>query len=227
MIPLRDSLRSKRTPVVNISIIAFTLFVFIYELSLSNPELEASIYDYGLVPVKFLEGLSGSVSFPPLLTLITSIFLHGSWFHVIGNMLYLWVFGDNVEDRFGRFRYLVFYVGAGVTAGIAHVIANPNSPVPTIGASGAVAGVLGAYFVNFPRARVLALIPIGIFVPIVQVPAVFFLLLWFGLQLINGVASLGVTTQITQGVAWWEHVGGFSAGVIAALIFRLVGTRSR
>lgn len=227
MIPLRDSVRPKRTPVVNIFIIAFTFVVFVYELSLTNADLQASIYGYGLVPVNFVEGLVSPAGIPPWLALVTAIFLHGSWLHVIGNMLYLWVFGDNVEDRFGRLGYLVFYLAAGMAAGLAHIVANPTSPVPTIGASGAVAGVLGAYFVNFPRARVLALVPVGIFLPIVQVPAILFLLLWFGLQLINGVASLGVATQVTQGVAWWEHIGGFAAGVTIALAFRVFGSRPR
>lgn len=176
------------------------------------------IFRYGVVPARLQE--AGGFLFSLVTgqwtvasTVVTAMFLHGGWMHLIGNMLYLWVFGDNVEDRLGRLQYLLFYLLTGVVANLAQVLADPQSPVPLIGASGAVAGVLGAYFLTYPRARVLTLMPLGIFITMVQVPAVVFLFLWFVLQLLNGVASIGIP-QIAGQVAWWAHIGGFITGMV-------------
>lgn len=153
----------------------------------------------------------------PLLTLFTSVFLHGSWGHLLGNMLYLWVFGDNIEDRLGHGRYLLFYLLCAFLANIAHVVANPTSTVPTIGASGAVAGVLGGYILSFPRARVLTLVPIGFIIPAIRIPAWAYLGFWFLAQLASGLAPLWVQ-DLTQNVAFWAHINGFLSGIALAQI---------
>ncbi|MFZ5652383.1 MAG: rhomboid family intramembrane serine protease [Bacillota bacterium] len=212
MIPLRDSLRPRSAPFVNWMLIALNIYVFIREIMLPPGELNEVFYTLGLIPSNVMYLLfTGSPLDSAMITFITAMFLHGGWMHVLSNMLFLWVFGDNVEDRLGHFRYLLFYLAAGVAGSIAHIISNPLSEVPIIGASGAVAGVLGAYFVTFPRSRVLALVPILIFFTIVEIPAVIFLALWFVLQIFNGTASLG---GAADAVAWWAHVGGFVAGII-------------
>ena len=148
------------------------------------------------------------------------MFLHGGWLHVIGNMLYLWIFGDNVEDRLGRFKYILFYLFCGLVAAITHVYTDRSSTVPMVGASGAVAGVMGAYFVLYPRARVLTLIPIFFFIQFIEIPAIFFLGIWFLIQFFNGAFSLGAGGG---GVAWGAHIGGFASGALIAYIFRLWG----
>jgi len=205
MIPLRDSVRPRKYPYINLLLIFLNTAIFIYQMGLTEEELIQLYYRFGIIPENFL--LAGGAGWFPLLS---SIFLHGGWLHLLGNMLYLWVFGDNVEDRLGHAGYLLFYLLAGAVGGMAHIAANPHSGVPTIGASGAVAGVLGAYFLLFPRARVLTLIPIGFFITTAQLPAVVFLFLWFFLQLFN--AFLAGVTSATQTVAWWAHVGGFLLG---------------
>ncbi|HHV78997.1 MAG TPA: rhomboid family intramembrane serine protease [Firmicutes bacterium] len=215
MIPLRDSIRSRRFPVINVGLIIINVLVFFFELALTHRELNVFTRQFGLIPVLYRDpflvllkyGIEGFYPF------LTSMFLHNGWLHVAGNMLFLWVFGDNVEDRLGHLKYLFFYLLVGVISGVVHVVFNISSPVPTIGASGAVAGVLGAYFVMFPRARVLALVPLGFFLTVAEVPAVVFLVLWFLLQLFSGVASIGLPANV-GGVAWWAHVGGFAAGML-------------
>lgn len=222
VIPLRDTQRSRRTPVINWLLILANLLVFFYELSLTEPELEAFIIKWGVIPAviyapgRFSPQVLSQTS--GYLSILTSLFVHMGWVHFIGNMLYLFIFGDNVEDLLGHGRYLLFYVLCGVTATAAHIAYNPLSTVPVVGASGAIAGVLGAYFVNFPRSRVLALIPIGAFMPVVEVPSIVFLFLWFITNLMSGVASLGVQAQ--GGVAWWAHIGGFLAGMVLSLLWR-------
>jgi len=204
---------------VTMLIIAVNLALFFYEASLPPRQLEFLIRNYAIIPSHYLA--PGRYSLEQLLwPLVTAMFLHGGWLHVIGNMWYLWVFGDNVEDQMGRWNFLLFYLLAGLVGNVAHIIADPFSRMPTIGASGAVAGVLGAYLVLFPRARVLALIPVLIFITITEVPAVIFIFLWFLLQLVNGLATLGVPTQATAGVAWWAHIGGFLTGFFLAPFFR-------
>lgn len=206
MIPLRDTIPSARVPVVNYTIIALNVLVFLYEASLGR-HVEAFIYTYGLVPRDF--------TFP---SLVTSMFLHGGWFHLLGNMLYLYIFGDNVEDRLGHGRYTFFYLLCGMMAGAAQAAMNPESNVPMVGASGAIAGVSGAYFVFFPRARIVTLVPIFLFLQVVEVPAVFFLLIWLGWQVLSGVATIGVARA--GGVAFWAHVGGFIAGMVFGPLLR-------
>jgi membrane associated rhomboid family serine protease len=219
MIPLRDSVRPKRYPYINILLIFLNIAAFIYQLSLTEAELMGLFHRYGIIPEKFLV-LQGAGWFP----LMSSMFLHGGWFHLLGNMLYLWVFGDNVEDRLGHSGYLLFYLAAGVTSGLTHIFTNPQSAIPTIGASGAVAGILGAYFVLFPRARVLTLIPIGFLITTAHLPAVLFLFLWFVMQIFN--ALLAGMTAATQTVAWWAHIGGFVLGFLVGMA-KLVSKKIR
>jgi len=187
------------------------VLIFFYEFSLGQ-RVRPLLASYGIVPVSFFEngGLSGFPERPQVL--VTSMFLHGGWLHVGGNMLYLWIFGDNVEDRLGHVRFLFFYLVCGVAAGMAHVLANPHSSAPTIGASGAIAGVLGAYFFLYPRARVLTLLPLGFYFQIIEVPALFFLGFWLLIQSVSGLASLAVRGEMVGGIAWWAHIGGFVAG---------------
>jgi hypothetical protein len=209
MIPLRDTIPSARVPVVNYTIIALNVLVFLYELSLGR-HVEAFILAYGLVPRDF--------TFP---SLVTSMFIHGGWLHLLGNMLYLYIFGDNVEDRLGHGRYAAFYLLCGMAAGAAQAVTNPSSGMPMVGASGAIAGVSGAYFLFFPSARVLTLVPIFLFLQVIEVPAVFFLLIWFIWQVVSGVATIGAKTG---GVAFFAHVGGFIAGMIFGPVMRVRGS---
>lgn len=212
MIPLRDSVRPRNKPYINWLIIAINLYVFVREIMLPPEQLNQLFFYLGVIPSNVMYLLfNGSVTDPYMLTFITAMFLHGGWMHVLSNMLFLWVFGDNVEDRLGHLRYLLFYLGTGILASLAHIMASPTSEVPIVGASGAIAGVLGGYFVSFPRARILALVPIIFFFTLMEIPAVVFLALWFILQLFNGAASLGGAVNT---VAWWAHIGGFVAGVI-------------
>ena len=212
MIPLRDSIRPQKKPFVNWILIAINVVVFINEIVLPPDLLNEFFYNWGLIPSNVVHLVStGSPLNPVMITFITAMFLHGGWLHMLGNMLFLWVFGDNVEDRFGHLRYLLFYLLVGIIGSITHILSNTASVVPIIGASGAVAGVLGAYFVTFPKARVLTLIPIIFFFTIVEIPAVIFLALWFILQIFNGTASLG---GAANPVAWWAHIGGFVAGIV-------------
>ena len=212
VIPIRDTVRSRSAPVVTVALIVVNVLVFLHEIAL-GPHLERFVYAYGLIPRRFVYWQGDP--FDPLrfLPLFTSMFWHGGWLHLIGNMLYLWIFGDNVEDRLGHLRYLLFYVLAGAAAGITHVALSPSSNLPTVGASGAIAAVLGAYLVTYPRARVLTLIPIFIFPWFVEIPAFIYLVFWFVMQLLEGIGTLGTSVE-TGGVAVWAHVGGFVAGVV-------------
>src|SRR5947207_5258233 len=227
MIPISDDPVRRSFPVVTILLIVINVLVFLYEMSLGS-RLDGFVQAFGAVPREITTGRD----LPPIaplgnvyLTLITSMFLHGGWLHLGGNMLYLWVFGDNIEDRLGHFRYLVFYLLCGFAATFAHALVNPGSRVPSIGASGAIAGVLGAYILLFPRARVTTLIPIFFFITIREIPAFIILGLWFVLQLFVGVASLGVAESNAGGVAYFAHIGGFVAGMV--LIALMGGMRRR
>jgi len=215
MIPLRDTVRSRTTPWVNYTLIALNLAVFFYEASLTRGHFQAFLTSYGLVPARLSAGNP-----IPYASLFTSMFLHGSWFHVLSNMWVLFIFGDNVEDRLGSGRYLSFYLLAGVVAGLTQVAFAPSSQVPTVGASGAIAGVLGAYLILYPSGRVLTLILL-IFLPwLVEIPAYLFLGLWFLSQLSSGLLSLGhLGSGQFSGIAWWAHVGGFLFGLILVRIF--------
>jgi membrane associated rhomboid family serine protease len=201
---------------VNVSLIWLNIVVFLYELSL-GPQLEPFLRRFGVVPEAMLHGGS-PLGWVPL---FTSMFLHGGWGHILGNLWFLWIFGDNVEDRMGPKRYLVFYLVCGLVANLVHILINPSSTVPTIGASGAISGVLGAYFVLFPYARVMAFIPLWFFFfDIVEVPAFFFLGLWFLMQFYSGLIMLPLSRLLqTGGVAWWAHIGGFAAGVVLVKLF--------
>ncbi len=199
-------------------LIVANLTFFGFELSLGK-HLDYYIFTHALIPVQFIEK---GFALDQIARLTTSMFLHGGWFHVLGNMLYLWIFGDNVEDRLGHFRYLIFYLLTGYVATLSHVLLYPLSDVPLIGASGAVAGILGAYLILYPRARVLTLVFIFVFIQIVSIPAVVFLGIWFLLQLLSGIAGLSV--QSVQGVAFWAHVGGFVAGMLLVALFARRGT---
>jgi membrane associated rhomboid family serine protease len=208
MIPLRDVIPSRTVPVVTIGLIAANALVFLFQLSLPDRSLRALFYTYGLVPAAF--------AWP---TLFTSMFLHAGWLHIIANMWFLWIFGDNVEDRMGHGRYLVFYLLCGVAAALGQSVIDPESSKPMVGASGAIAGVMGAYFVLYPRSRILTLLPIFFFIQIVEVPAVVFLGLWFAFQLFSGVGSVAAHSQV-GGVAVWAHVAGFVFGLIGVFLFR-------
>lgn len=220
MIPLKDRNPTRRVPVVTVALIALNILAWLFELSLGE-RLEGFIAAFGLVPAHLTAVWSGEgVPLSATVPLFTSIFLHGGWLHLLGNMLYLWVFGDNVEDKLGHGRFILFYLLCGLVASVLHVAMDPTSPVPTVGASGAVSGVLGAYLLLFPRARVLTLIPVFIFLQVAELPAIVVLGLWFVLQFVNGMVSLGMDTAGMGGVAWWAHIGGFAAGMLLVYPFR-------
>jgi membrane associated rhomboid family serine protease len=200
---------------VNIALIILNLVVFFRQLAFTDQELMSFVFEYGLIPQAVADAFSGGNLAAAVTPLFAYQFMHGGWLHIGSNMLYLWVFGDNVEDRVGHVRYLIFYLLMGVLAGLAQVAFSPGSGVPIIGASGAVAGILGAYLVSCPRARVLALIPIFVILYPAELPAVIFLGFWFILQLFSGIASIGVEVSI----AWWAHIGGFVAGMLLIHLF--------
>ena len=208
MIPLRSSERTYTTATVTLILIAVNILVFFHEITLSNFRLNLFIEHYGLVPDRF-----------HLYQLLTSMFIHGGWLHILGNMWFLWVFGRGVEDDIGHVTYLAFYLICGVVAALANVLATPYSPVPTVGASGAIAGVMGAYLIRFPRARIVTLVLIIFFFTTLDIPAAFLLLYWFAIQFLNGFGSIGGGSQIAHGdVAWFAHVGGFIAGMLLILV---------
>lgn len=217
MIPLRDTIPHERMPITTTMLIALNILAFIYELSLGPREREALFYLFGLVPARYTQpewaaAVGLSTSFLPVLT---GIFLHGGWMHLIGNIWFLWIFGDNVEDRMGHVKFLFFYLFCGIVASLLHLSLHAASRIPTIGASGAIAGVLGAYFLMYPRARVVALIPIFIFLQMVEIPAFVFLGLWFVMQFLSATSP----AASVSGVAFWAHVGGFLAGLFTYRLF--------
>lgn len=219
MIPIHDNNPTHRKPIVTVSLIVICVLVFFWQVSLGPRGATAVVYSFGFIPAL----LFTDASLPPELavvpagaTLFTSMFLHGSFMHLLGNMLYLWVFGNNVEDRMGRIPFILFYLAAGIVAVYSQVLTDPDSTVPLIGASGAIAGTLGAYLVMFPHARVLTLVPIFFFLQVAELSAVLVLGFWFVLQALQGVGSLGGQVG---GVAWWAHIGGFVFGALIALLF--------
>jgi membrane associated rhomboid family serine protease len=220
MIPLRDDQPTFSTPFVNYFLIVSNLLVFVWELSVSHRALSLFMLEFGVVPHHTLAVLTGRSAAPvvtAILPLFTSMFLHASFLHVAGNMLFLWIFGDNVEDHLGHFAYLVFYLACGVAAGATHILLNQGSRVPSVGASGAIAGVMGAYFILYPRARVLIWFPPIFFF---HVPAWLMLGYWFVGNFLSGTATaIAETSQTSGGVAFWAHVGGFVAGVVLVTIF--------
>lgn len=211
MFPLRDTIPTNHYPVVNNAIIGINIVIFLVQLSL-GPEGDRFIYIYGLVPARYsIPQISAYFSAPlQALSFVSFMFLHGGFWHLLGNMWSLYIFGDNVEDRLGPLRYLLFYLICGIASGASHILLNLNSNIPTIGASGAIAGVMGAYFILHPRSRILTLIPIFFIPYFLEIPAYFFLGIWFLLQFLNAAARQGQT----GGVAWWAHIGGFIFGII-------------
>ena len=212
MIPLRDTIRSRRFPLVNWLIILANCAAFYYELRIGPSSLNNFINTWGLVPARFWADLQTT-----WMTIFSAMFLHGGWFHILSNMWVLFIFGDNVEDRMGSGSYLVFYLLSGMAAALTQAFLLPESNAPMIGASGAIAGVLGAYLVLFPRARILSLVPILFIFTLIEVPAVIFLLFWFASQLFSGFLSLGGASG--SGIAWWAHIGGFVFGLLSVFLF--------
>jgi membrane associated rhomboid family serine protease len=221
MIPLRDNVPRSSWPAVTVALIITNCVVFLREVSLPPFQRNLLIETYSLVPARTAAFFGGLPVSPgrALLPFFTSMFLHGGWLHLIGNMWFLWIFGDNVEDRVGHVRYLFLYLCCGLAGAITYVYFSAQSTVPSLGASGAIAGIMGAYLITFPRARVLTLVPIFFFLTTWEIPAYFILIYWFLLQFLNGVGSIAMTDQ-GGGVAWFAHVGGFLAGVPLMLLLR-------
>jgi membrane associated rhomboid family serine protease len=217
MLPIRDNIRTRSFPIVNWGLIAASVLAFLLEqaieLGVGGGAFQRFLTMFGLVPSNF--SLLNPLSY---ISVFTSMFLHGGWFHLISNMWILYIFGDNVEDRMGSLRYLVFYLASGVAAGMTHVIFASGSNLPTIGASGAIAGILGAYMILYPRARVVTLIPLFIFPWFIEIPALFYLGIWFLTQISSGLLSIGAMMPF-GGIAWWAHIGGFVFGLLLVRFF--------
>ncbi|MGC8594264.1 MAG: rhomboid family intramembrane serine protease [Candidatus Kryptoniota bacterium] len=219
MIPLKDRNPSYSIPYVNYLIIGINAIVFFYELSL-GPQLDRFFMTYGLIPDRFFYlARHHELMLGRFVPFFTSMFIHGGWLHIIGNMWFLFIFGDNVEDELGHSKYLIFYILSGLAAATLQIYIDPGSSIPTIGASGAISGVLGSYIVLFPRARILTLIPIFFFFDIIELPAFLFIGIWFLMQFFSGIEALGIDT--TGGVAWWAHVGGFIFGLFITPLFKM------
>jgi len=217
MIPIRDQIKPRRTPIINYLLIAVNIIVFMLQWS-AGANQESVVYEFALIPASFSDGIDLS----EIRDVFTSMFMHAGLMHLLGNMIYLWIFGDNVEDAMGHFTYLLFYLAGGFAASIVHIFVNPGSQIPTVGASGAIAAALGAYLVLYPRSRVATFIPLGFFMTLRMLPASIVLIMWFVLQLFNGVLTLGAADM--GGTAFWAHIGGFVFGAFIALFFR--GKRS-
>lgn len=216
MIPIRDEIKTHRTPIVNYALVVINVLVFLW-MFLNSANLETIYYEHALIPANFLNGIDlGDIK-----DIFTSMFMHGGWMHLIGNMLYLWIFGDNIEDRLGHIGYLLFYLAGGIAAALLQSLISPSSQIPMVGASGAIAGVLGAYLVMYPNSRVYTFIPIGFYARVRLVPAVVVLGLWFLLQIISGVGSLGALDQ--GGTAYFAHIGGFIFGLVVGWMFKRSG----
>jgi len=212
MIPIHDLNPRRNPPVVTVALIVVNVLFFLYEIFLGQ-RVEGFLQAVAFVPARVAEGLPEAAG-----SALLSMFLHGGWMHLLGNMLFLWVFGDNVEDRLGHFRFLLFYLLAGYAATFAHYLASPLSAVPAIGASGAISGVLGAYLLLHPKARIVTVIWFLFFFRLIEIPALVYLPIWFLLQVFSGVASLGAEDAAGGGVAWWAHIGGFIAGPVLLLL---------
>ncbi|MEW6141198.1 MAG: rhomboid family intramembrane serine protease [Thermodesulfobacteriota bacterium] len=219
MIPLRDSTPSGTVPIATIGLIAINSVVWLYEVSL-GPELNRFVFEYGLIPLRFVTAgrYEGGVWSNAIVPLMSSMFMHGGWMHVIGNMWFLWIFGDNIEDRLGHVKFILFYILCGIGAAILHIVFDPASKLPMVGASGAISGVLGAYLISYPRARVLTLFIIFVLIRFVEIPAYVFLIFWFFFQLLAGTAQYGAGQEV-GGVAYWAHMGGFVVGIALLWIF--------
>jgi membrane associated rhomboid family serine protease len=229
MIPLRDTIRSPRFPAVTVGLIVVNVLVFLVELNLGPQGLQRFFEVWGVVPACYTQPrlparellrLSQTCGEATYFTLFSSMFIHGGWMHIIGNMWSLWIFGDNVEGRMGRGGFLVFYLLSGLAAGVVHIVTNTTSTVPTVGASGAIAGVMGAYLMLFPHSTVVTLVPVFFFLQVVELPAVLFLGFWFLTQLFSGTLALAAAGAQAGGVAWWAHIGGFVVGLLWAVPLR-------
>lgn len=219
MIPLRDTNPRYTVPVVNYTLITINVLVFLFQISLGR-NFESFVYMFGLIPARLTEKIQYfDLGFTTFLPIFSSMFMHGGWMHLLGNMLFLYIFGDNVEDRIGHLKYLIFYLLSGVGAAMSQYIINPVSQIPMVGASGAIAGVLGAYIFMFPRAKILTLVPIFYFIQFVELPAYLFLGIWFLMQFLSGLLMLGIGSD-AGGVAWWAHIGGFVSGAILLIVFK-------
>lgn len=232
MLPIHDdNPRQHGLPWVTYTLIAINVLVFLYQLSLGNQGLERFFYEFAVVPKAFFENFEAlrsgkDVAFIAFAPLLTSMFMHGGWLHLGGNMLFLYIFGDNVEDRLGHLPYLAFYLFAGVVASLAHALSAPGSPVPSLGASGAIGGVLGAYIVLHPGARVTTLVILGFFITTLRLPAMLYLGIWFLMQSLQGLVALNApSTAAAGGTAWWAHIGGFLAGVPVGILGRMLPQR--
>jgi len=214
MIPLRDVNPTERIPIMTLSLIAACVLVFLKELSLSPAELDAFVNTYGFIPARFFSPETGLLD--KILPIFTSMFIHGGFFHIAGNMLYLWIFGNNIEDRLGPLNFLVFYLICGISAALLQGLANPSSTTPMIGASGAISGTLGAYLILFPGARILTMVIFFYFISFEELPAYLVILVWFIIQFFN---SLGSLAGIETGIAYLAHLGGFLAGLFLIFIF--------
>ena len=221
MFPLYDTIHSRTFPYVNVGIIVLNVIAFFYEISL-GADIEQFLLLYGIVPIRYSNpdiGMHFTLA-EQAVPFVSSVFLHGSWLHLIFNMWFLWIFGDNVEDRMGHVRYFLFYILCGIAAGIAHLLLNPGLEVPTVGASGAIAGVMGAYFILYPMARIIVMVPVFIFPFLFEIPAFFFLGFWFIIQFFSGSVDLLRITDDFRGIAWWAHAGGFLNGVVLVFFFK-------
>jgi membrane associated rhomboid family serine protease len=234
VVPLRDDNPTRITPYVTYGLIAINILVFLYQLTLSssnNPKLLSSFFEvWAVIPRQLTASFNGIPSpdpIPEIFTLISSQFLHGGFLHLAGNMLFLWIFGNNVEDKLGHIKFIIFYIVCGILAALSQWWFAMGSPIPSLGASGAIAGVMGAYILRFPKAEVLTLVPLGFFSTFIRIPAVYFLGFWFVQQAFYGVASLGVKTNIgmSGGIAYWAHAGGFLFGVILGPLLGLMSDR--
>jgi membrane associated rhomboid family serine protease len=224
MIPLKDMSPRRSVPLVTILLIIANVLVFFYQIGMPPRAADAFINAYGLVPAKIQMALAGNPHVTmsnALVPLFTCMFLHGGWLHILGNMWFLWIFGGNVEDRLGPLTYLMFYLVCGIASGLAQTLFSWGSHIPSVGASGAISGILGAYIVFFPYARILTLVPLFVFFFTARIPAVIFIGLWFVVQILSGVGTLGATgAAATGGVAWWAHIGGFAVGAVLALAMK-------
>ncbi|HEY9737405.1 MAG TPA: rhomboid family intramembrane serine protease [Trichocoleus sp.] len=228
MVPLRDENPTSSTPYITYGLIVLNVLMFLFEISLPPEQLQLFFDTWAIVPAQLTSSFSGQLANPrgEWVTLISSQFLHGGILHVAGNMLYLWVFGNNIEDQLGSARFTIFYLGCGILAGLAQWLVAPASTVPTIGASGAIAGVMGAYILRFPKARIMTLLPLFIFFTVIRVPAILFLGFWFVQQALYGVLSLGADVNMgSGGVAYWAHAGGFIFGIVLGPMLGLLTPR--
>lgn len=230
MVPLHDENPTRSTPHITYALIIINVVIFLLQLSLTPRQLQQFFNTWALIPNQLTASFTGAAPMPLFewMTLITSQFLHGGILHIAGNMLYLWVFGNNIEDQLGKVKFVIFYLGCGALAGLSQWIFAPDSAVPTVGASGAIAGVMGAYILRFPKANILTLLPIFFFVTTVRIPALFFLGFWFVQQALYGIASLGAQVNVgSGGIAYWAHAGGFVFGLVLGPLLGLMNNKRR